>query len=169
MQTTLLPALLACLLLSSHGHEASPEQVHAQLLKPSPGDGAVEVNALVQAVQLDGGLCSTGQGTLSTLAGSAQATQGAWVVTDVLLVFPLELLYSHTTLRQHEYCAPHQGWRRHQYSAKLINLPPHIAPRCINASAVSKSCDQPSTSTAIDVTAAHKLCCLFLKTTSGKH
>ena len=36
---------------------AFSEHVHAQLLKPSTGDAGVEVNALKQAVNLDGCLC----------------------------------------------------------------------------------------------------------------
>ena len=36
---------------------ALAEHVHAQLLKPRPGDAGVEVNALKQTVNLDGCLC----------------------------------------------------------------------------------------------------------------
>jgi hypothetical protein len=70
----------------------SLEQVHAQLLEARACDGAVEVDALVQRVQLHGGLRSAGQRALCALAGGAQTTQGARVVADVLLVLALELL-----------------------------------------------------------------------------
>jgi hypothetical protein len=85
--------------MQGQGH--SLEQVHAQLLKAGAGDGGVEVNALIQAVQLDGGLRGRGQRALGALAGGAQAAQGARVVADVLLVLALELLWA----------APGQGGR----------------------------------------------------------
>ena len=39
-----------------NGLHAPPEEVHVELLEAGAGDGAVEVDALVQAVDLDGGL-----------------------------------------------------------------------------------------------------------------
>lgn len=40
-----------------HGVHALSEHVHAQLLKSGSGDAGVEVNALKQAVNLNGCLC----------------------------------------------------------------------------------------------------------------
>jgi hypothetical protein len=76
-----------------HQQPRSLEQVHVELLEACACDGGVEVNALVQAVQLNAGLGSRGQRALGALAGCAQAAQGAGVVADVLLVLALELLW----------------------------------------------------------------------------
>lgn len=68
------------------------EQVHVELLKARTCDAAVEVLTLVQAVNLNAGLRCTAEGALGALTGCVQPPQGARIATDVLLVFPLELL-----------------------------------------------------------------------------
>merc|ERR1719420_1992130 len=68
------------------------EEVHAQLLEPSTGDGGEEVDAFVQRVDLDGGLRGRGEGALGALAGGAEAAERAGVGGYVFLVLALELL-----------------------------------------------------------------------------
>jgi hypothetical protein len=51
------------------------EEVLAKLLKSSTGDGGVEINTLEERVDFDGGLCRRGQGSLGTLASSAETTE----------------------------------------------------------------------------------------------
>uniref|UniRef100_A0A0E0FVL7 Uncharacterized protein n=1 Tax=Oryza nivara TaxID=4536 RepID=A0A0E0FVL7_ORYNI len=75
-----------------HRLHALAEQVHVELLEASPGDGRVEVDALVQGVDLNGGLCGRRQRALGALAGRAQPAQSTRVAADVLLVLALELL-----------------------------------------------------------------------------
>lgn len=50
------------------GVHALPEEVHVELLETGAGDAAVEVDALEQGVDLDGGLCAGGQRALCALA-----------------------------------------------------------------------------------------------------
>ena len=71
----------------------SPEEVGAELLEAGAGDGGVEVDALEQGVDLDGGLGGAGEGALGALARSAEAAEGAGVGGHVLLVLALELLH----------------------------------------------------------------------------
>merc|ERR1719264_1188695 len=78
-----------CLL---NGLKGALEEVRAQLLKPGPGDGGVEVDALEQGVDLNVGLGGGRKGPLGPLAGSPQPPQGALVALHVLLVLPLELV-----------------------------------------------------------------------------
>merc|ERR1719431_1335261 len=78
-----------CLL---NGLKGAFEEVRAQLLKPGPGDGGVEVDALEQRVNLNVGLGGCGKGPLGPLAGGPQPPQGALVALHVLLVLPLELV-----------------------------------------------------------------------------
>ena len=59
---------------------------------PGPGDGGVEVDALVERVDLDAGLRAARQRSLGALARCAQASHAALVVRNVLLVLALELL-----------------------------------------------------------------------------
>jgi hypothetical protein len=68
------------------GLQGGAEQVLAQLLETSTGDGGVEVDTLEQGVDLNGGLGGGRQGALGTLASSAETTQGAGVGAQVLLV-----------------------------------------------------------------------------------
>merc|ERR1719209_1308670 len=75
-----------------NGLKGALEEVRAELLKPGPGDGGVEVDALEQGVDLNVGLGGGGEGPLGPLAGSPQPPQGALVALHVLLVLPLELV-----------------------------------------------------------------------------
>ncbi len=68
------------------------EEVTAELLETSTGDGGVEVDTLEERVDLDSGLGSRREGTLSTLTGGAETTKGTSVGGQVLLVLALELL-----------------------------------------------------------------------------
>ena len=72
--------------------EGSAEEVSAKLLKPGPGDGRVEVDALKERVNLNVGLGRGRQGSLGSLAGSPETSDSSLVRTDVLLVLALELL-----------------------------------------------------------------------------
>nr|CAB3501256.1 unnamed protein product [Digitaria exilis] len=75
------------------GLHALAEEVHVELLEPGAGDGGVEVDALVEGVDLDGGLGSRGERPLGPLAGGPEAPERPGVAGDVLLVLPLELLH----------------------------------------------------------------------------
>ena len=76
-----------------HRLHALAEQVHVELLKAGARDAGVEVDALEQGVDLNGGLGAAGQGPLGALAGRPQPAQRARVAGDVLLVLPLEFLH----------------------------------------------------------------------------
>merc|ERR1719189_3158561 len=75
-----------------HRLKGALEEVRAELLKPSPGDGGVEVNALKQGVDFNVGLSRSRQSPLGALTGSSQTPQGTLVPLHVLLVLPLELV-----------------------------------------------------------------------------
>jgi hypothetical protein len=62
-------------------------------LEPGAGDGRVEVYALVQRVDLDGGLRRGGERPLGPLAGRPQPPERPRVAGNVLLGLPLELLH----------------------------------------------------------------------------
>ena len=76
-----------------YGLQGATEEISTQLLKTSPGDVGVEVDALVERVDLDAGLGAAGQSTLRALTGGAETAHGALVVGNVLLELALELLY----------------------------------------------------------------------------
>ncbi|KUI67228.1 NAD-specific glutamate dehydrogenase [Cytospora mali] len=76
-----------------NGLQGRAEEVLAELLETSTGDGGVEVNTLKQGVDLDGSLSGRGQSSLSTLASSAETTQSTRVGAQVLLEFPFEFVY----------------------------------------------------------------------------
>ncbi|ROW17094.1 hypothetical protein VPNG_01039 [Cytospora leucostoma] len=59
------------------------EEVLAQLLETSTGDGGVEVDTLEQGVDLDGGLGRRRQSALRTLASSAETTQSTGVGAQI--------------------------------------------------------------------------------------
>lgn len=67
------------------GLEGGAEEVLAELLKSGTGDGGVEVNALEEGVNLDGGLGGRGEGTLSTLAGSAETAESTRVRREIYI------------------------------------------------------------------------------------
>ncbi len=76
-----------------YGVQAATEQVNAKLLESGSGDVGVEVSSVVQGVDFNGGLGAGGQGSLGSLAGSPQSTDGPLVSSDVLLELSLELVY----------------------------------------------------------------------------
>ncbi|BAT17728.1 Os12g0569800 [Oryza sativa Japonica Group] len=79
------------ILVSPH---ALPEEIHGQLLEPGAGDVRVEVDALVQGVNLNGGWSGKwrGESPLRPLTSCPQPPDRPWVASDVLLALPLELL-----------------------------------------------------------------------------
>jgi hypothetical protein len=64
---------------SVDGLEGGSEEVLAELLESSTGDGGVEVDTLVERVDLNGGLGGGRESTLGTLASSAETTEGTSV------------------------------------------------------------------------------------------
>jgi hypothetical protein len=58
----------------------------AELLETGTGDGGVEVDALEERVDLNGGLSGGREGTLGPLASGAETTKGTSVGAEVLLV-----------------------------------------------------------------------------------
>jgi len=69
------------------------EEIGAQLLETSTGDGSIKVDALEERVNFDGGLSRSGQGSLRSLASGAQTSEGSLVCGQVLAVLSLELLH----------------------------------------------------------------------------
>ena len=61
------------------GLEGGAEEILAELLETGTGEGGVEVDALEQGVDLDGGLGGGRKGALGTLASGPQATEGTGV------------------------------------------------------------------------------------------
>ena len=66
--------------------DGGAEKVLAKLLEASTGDGGVEVDTLEERVDLNGGLGGRREGTLGTLASSAETTEGTSVGREILLV-----------------------------------------------------------------------------------
>jgi len=75
-----------------HRLHAAPEQVHVELLKSGARDGHVEVNALVQGINLNGGLRGGGQRALCALCCGLQPPHCPCAAGGVLLMLSLELL-----------------------------------------------------------------------------
>ena len=69
------------------------EEIDVQFLEPGLGESGVEVNALVQGIDLDGGLGRGRQGPLCPFAGCSQSSKGPLVVGHVHLVFSLEFVF----------------------------------------------------------------------------
>ena len=67
-----------------NGLEGGAEKILAQLLEASTGDGGVEINTLEERVDLDGGLCGGGKGTLGTLASGAKTAESTSVGGQIL-------------------------------------------------------------------------------------
>jgi hypothetical protein len=65
------------------GLNGGAEEVLAKLLETGTGDGGVEVNALEERVDLNGGLGRRRQGALGTLAGSAETAEGTAVGAQI--------------------------------------------------------------------------------------
>mmetsp|Transcript_67676 Transcript_67676/g.94101 ORF Transcript_67676/g.94101 Transcript_67676/m.94101 type:complete len:341 (-) Transcript_67676:56-1078(-) len=76
-----------------HWGQSRPQQIGAQLFKPSPGDGRVQINAIIQRINLHRGLSRRRQSTLGTLASSAQPPQRPGIASQILLVLALEFLH----------------------------------------------------------------------------
>ena len=74
-----------------HWLQAGPEEVHTQLLKPSPRDLGVEVDAFKESINLHIGLGARRQDALGPFAGGPQTPQGPLVLVGVTLVLPPEL------------------------------------------------------------------------------
>ena len=75
-----------------HRRQRRPEHVGAQLLEARARYARVEVLAVGERVDFDGGLGGGGEGAFGALARSAQATQRPLVGAEVLAVLALELL-----------------------------------------------------------------------------
>jgi hypothetical protein len=72
--------------------DGGAEKILAKLLEASTGDGGVEVDTLEERVDLNGGLGGRREGTLGTLASSAETAESTSVGREILLVLALELL-----------------------------------------------------------------------------
>jgi hypothetical protein len=66
------------------GLDGGSEEILAELLETSTGDGGVEVDTLEERVDLNGGLSRRRQGSLGTLASSAETTQSTAVNRQIL-------------------------------------------------------------------------------------
>jgi hypothetical protein len=75
-----------------NGIHGGTEQVLAEFLETSTGDGGVEINTLVERIDFNGSLSGRREGTLGTLASSAETTKSTSVGSEILLVLALELL-----------------------------------------------------------------------------
>ncbi len=65
------------------GIHGGAEEVLAKLLEPGTRDRGVEVNAVEEGVDFDGGLCGGGQGSLCPLAGGSETTKSTGVRGEV--------------------------------------------------------------------------------------
>lgn len=65
------------------GLKGGSEEILAQLLETSTGDGSVEVDTLEQGVDLNGSLSRRRKGTLGTLAGSAETAKTTGVAGQI--------------------------------------------------------------------------------------
>lgn len=67
-----------------NGLDSALEGLVVDVLETGTGDLGVEVLAVEEGVDLNGGLGTVGEGTLGTLASSTETTEGTGVVGDVL-------------------------------------------------------------------------------------
>lgn len=74
-----------------HWLNGSTEQVCIELLETRPGDGGVEVCALIEGVNLNAGLGTARECALGTFACRTQTAHCSLVVGDFLLELALEL------------------------------------------------------------------------------
>ena len=65
------------------GLEGAAEQVLAQLLEASTGEGGVEVDTLEERVDFNGGLGGGRQSALGTLAGGTETAERTWVGGEI--------------------------------------------------------------------------------------
>jgi hypothetical protein len=74
------------------GLDSGSEEILAELLETSTGDGGVEVNTLEERVDLDGGLSGRGESSLGTFTSGSETSQSTNVSAQVLLMLSLELV-----------------------------------------------------------------------------
>lgn len=77
-----------------NGLDGTLEGLVVDVLETGTGDLGVEVLAIEERVDLDGGLGTVGESTLGTLASGSQAAEGTGVLGDVLLGLLRTLLAS---------------------------------------------------------------------------
>lgn len=66
-----------------NGVNGAVESFGIEILETSTGDLGVEVFAVEQRVNLDGGLSTVGESSLSTLAGSPESSESAGITREV--------------------------------------------------------------------------------------
>lgn len=74
------------------GLKGSGESLGVKVFETGTGDGGVEVLTVEERVDLNGGLGSVGEGTLSTLTSSAETTESTSIAGEILAGLTLELL-----------------------------------------------------------------------------
>jgi hypothetical protein len=74
------------------GGSSGAEEILAELLETGTSDGGVEVYTLEERVNLNGSLSRRGQGTLGTLASSAEASKSSRIGRKILLIFSFEFV-----------------------------------------------------------------------------
>ncbi len=65
------------------GLEGTAEEVLAELLEASTGEGGVEVDTLEEGVDLNGGLGGGGEGALGALASRTETTESTGVAREI--------------------------------------------------------------------------------------
>lgn len=76
-----------------NGLESTGEGLGVEVLETSTSDLHVQVVAIKERVDLNGGLGTAGQSTLGALAGGSEATESTGIVAHVRFRFPGELLH----------------------------------------------------------------------------
>ena len=72
--------------------QSTLERLGVQILETSTGDLEEEIIAIEERVNLNSGLSTVREGTLGTLASSAETTESTRVGSKILLVLPEEKL-----------------------------------------------------------------------------
>ena len=72
--------------------KSARESLGVEVLETGTGDGHGEVLTIKERVNLNGGLSTAGQGTLGTLASSAETAESTSIAADVLLGLASEVL-----------------------------------------------------------------------------
>lgn len=75
-----------------NGLKGAGERLGVDVLKTSTGDLGVEILAVEERVDLNGGLSTAGEGTLGTLASGSQSPESTGITGKILLGLSLELL-----------------------------------------------------------------------------
>ena len=83
-----------------HRVQGATEQVSIQFFKPGTGNRGIEVDSFIEGINLNTGLGAGRESALSTLTSSTKATDSPLVLTDILLVFTLELCNKMVSLCQ---------------------------------------------------------------------